>query len=334
VARILAGCWRADPQPVRDLDAEALAAAAPFLLASGSAALAWLRVRGDPSLAGTPTGRILHDAFRHAALDAAVRERRIAGIAERLASAGVEAVLFKGRAAALAYALPATRPGGDIDLLVRPRDLAPAARLLEDEIRWLAVDLRHDHVSPPAERQAVLERRIHMFMAGTLVAVPSPEDHLRLLCVHALAHGAARPVWLCDVAAWVEGRHERFDWSVALGDDPLTRERVRVAMALSHRLLGMRIDGTPIQDDARLPRWVPAAALRAWANPRTALPMVAWSDRWGIRGRLAALAERWPPDPIADAVENGRPFSGWPRGPFHLAGAASRVARRVGRRPA
>jgi hypothetical protein len=333
VARIMAGSWRADPH-VPDISAEALAAAAPFLLASGSASLAWLRVRGDPSLARTPTGRVLHDAFRHAVLDAAVRERRIAGIAERLASAGVEAVLFKGRAAAMAYALPATRPGGDIDLLVSPRDLGLATRLLSDEIRWLVVDLTHDHVSRPADRRGLFERCIHVILAGALVAVPSPEDHLRLLCVHALAHGAARPVWLCDVAAWVESRDERFDWSVALGDDPLTRDRVRVAMALAHRLLGMSIEGTPIQDDARLPRWVPAAALRGWANPRTAIPMVAWSDRWGTLARLEALAERWPPDPIADAVEKGRPFSGWPRGAFHVAGAASRVFRRVARRPA
>src|SRR5439155_4574839 len=105
---------------------------------------------------------------------------------------------------------PATRPGGDIDLLLLPQDAAQAAGLLEEEIRLLVVDVDHEHLVPPEERLALFRRRSEVRIADAMVTVPSREDHLRLFCLHALSHGVARPVWLCDIAAWVESRPEEF----------------------------------------------------------------------------------------------------------------------------
>ena len=326
VAHLLAGSWRADPPPLPSSEPDALAEILPFLLASGSGALAWSRIRSDPRLAATPAGLALHDAYRHAVIDAAVRERRIVDVVRRLRADGIEPMLFKGRAAATAYATPACRPGGDIDLLLRPEDEGQAEAVLEEEVRLLVVDLNHGHLVREQERAGLFARAGHLEFGGVAVTVPSPEDHLRLLALHALAHGVARPFWLSDVAAWVEARQEGFDWSAAQSADPRTAERVRVALGLAHQLLGMRPEGTPVEHGASPPRWAGSALLRRWADPRNATPMRPWSHG-PLRSLPLALAQRWPPDPVLEAVRNGRRFSRWPRLPFSVADAARRAFR-------
>jgi hypothetical protein len=331
VARLLAGSWRSEPPPATNFDPEDLVGVRPFVLASGSGPLAWWRIRIDPRLAGAPESAPLRDAFRHAVIDAAVRERRIAEVVSRLRSAGIEPMLFKGRAAATAYAEPATRPGGDIDLLLLPQDAAQAAGLLEEEVRLLVVDVDHEHLAPPEERVALFRRRSEVRIADARVTVPSSEDHLRLSCLHALSHGVARPVWLCDIAAWVESRPEGFDWSVTMSDDAETEERTKVALGLARRLLGMRAEGTPVEGWDGPPGWVASAVLRRWADPRWATPPQAWHTIAGLRPRIRALAMRWPPDPILDAIENGRGFTRWPRLPYQVADATRRIARTAAR---
>jgi hypothetical protein len=46
---------------------------------------------------------------------------------------------------------------------------------------------------------------------GAKIRILGAEDHLRLLCLHLLKHGAWRPLWLCDVAAALESRPSSFD---------------------------------------------------------------------------------------------------------------------------
>jgi hypothetical protein len=326
VARLMAGSWRADPTPPAGLQPAGLATVTPFLLASGSAALAWSRIRAEPLLADTTAGASLHDAFRYAALDAAVQVARIAGAISTLRSAGIEPMLFKGRAAAGAYAEPACRPGGDIDLLVRPQDQDGAAALLAGQIHLLAIDIDHGHLVSPEERSELFARASHIRIGDTLVTVPSPEDHLRLLCLHALCHGVNRPVWLCDIAAWVESRRPDFDWTVALRGAERTADRLRVALGLAHRLLGMRTKGTPVEG-THVPRWAVSAVIRRWSDLRSATPPQPLRGHVHIRSRARALVVRWPPDPILETIRNDRRFSRWPRLPYHLADAARRLAR-------
>jgi hypothetical protein len=325
VARLLAGSWRADPSAPSGLHPADLATVTPFLLASGSAALAWSRIRTEPLVSGTRAAAPLHDAFRYAVLDAVVRERRLAGVVSALRSAGIEPMLFKGRAAASAYAVPACRPGGDIDLLVRPEDQDRAAAVLDEQIGLLAVDVDHRHLVSPEERSDLFVRASNLRIRTTTVTVPSPEDHLRLLCLHALCHGVARPVWLSDIAAWVESRGPDFDWTVALSGGEQTAERVRVALGLAHRVLGMRSEDTPVEGWDHLPRWAVSAVLRRWADPRGPIPPQPLRGHAHIRPR--ALVRRWPPDPIMEAIRNDRRFTPWPRLPYHVADAARRLAR-------
>ena len=75
VARILAGAWRASPPPL-DLSRAQLVAAAPLLLASGAAGLAWWRLRGSPLAVAAEEAR-LRQAYRLHTLEAAVHRHRI-----------------------------------------------------------------------------------------------------------------------------------------------------------------------------------------------------------------------------------------------------------------
>jgi hypothetical protein len=326
VARLLSGSWRCDPLVPEDMAPGDVAAVVPFLLASGCGALAWARIRTDPRLADAPECAALRDAFRYSVIDAAVGERRIAEVMECLRSADVEAMLFKGRAAAAAYGDPACRPGGDIDLLLSPKERARADAVLGEAIRRMEVDLDHDHLVNPQVLPSLFSRRGELRLGDTDVSVPGPEDHVRLLALHALCHGVARPIWLCDVAAWVESRPGDFDWSVALTGDAHTAERVRVALSLAHHLVGMRIEGTPAELMKSSPGWAESAVLRNWGDPRFAAPPRPWDTHRGLRSRARALAMRWPPDPIFEAFRNGRRFTRWPRLPYHVIDAARRTA--------
>jgi hypothetical protein len=327
VARLLAGSWRADPTPPSGLHPGDLATVTPFLLASGSAALAWSRIRTEPLVSGTRAAAPLHDAFRYAVLDAVVRERRLAGVVSALRSAGIEPMLFKGWAAASAYAVPACRPGGDIDLLIRPEDRQRTEVLLGEQIRRRAVDIDHRHLVSPDELSQLFRRATDLPIGDTSVTVPSREDHLRLLCVHALSHGMARPVWLCDVAAWVESWGADFDWPAVWSRGDENTDRIRVALGLAHRVLGARIGGTPVQAWGRPPGWAVASVIRRWGDLGSATPPQPLRTYAGIRTRARAITTRWPPDPILETIRNDRRFSRWPRLPYHLADAARRLAR-------
>src|SRR5207245_2918392 len=102
------------------------------------------------------------------------------------------------------------------------------------------------------------------------IRVPSPEDHLRLLCLHFLGHGAWRPLWLCDIGVALESRPPDFDWDRFFGGRRRWSEWAMCAIALAHRLLDAHLDETPLTHYvSRLPGWLVPAVLRQWStNPR------------------------------------------------------------------
>ena len=86
-----------------------------------------------------------------------------------------------------------------------------------------------------------------------------PEDHLRLLCLHLLRHGASRPLWLCGCwgSARVDGTRADFDWEYFLSGNRRRTDYVACTLLLAHRLLGARLDGTPVKGRAeQLPSWL------------------------------------------------------------------------------
>jgi len=322
IARVLAGSWRADlgsglvrsgaPLAVADLERAARA-----LLASGAGGLAWWRVHDTPALADSAAGQRFAEAFRLQRLGAAVHESELLKVLPALEDAAIDYVLIKGWEAARLYPERGMRPYGDIDICVlradRPRARAALAHIPEGA----QVDLTHDIEVADDEEFRRLASSARLVSLGKVeVRVPSPEDHLRVMALHLLKHGAWRPLWLCDVAAAVEGRGASFDWARCLGSDPREADQVLATVALAHVVLGADVRGTPAQERAsRMPHWFPRALWRAWCSPwpiahgpePVALP--------SVRHPLAVLrrlGSRWP-DPITASIQMGMPFDDRPR---------------------
>jgi hypothetical protein len=263
VAAVLAGAWRAAP-PAWALAPAALAGVAPLLAAGGAGGLAWWRLRHAPA-AGSPAGRELRQHYRLQALRAADREAAVAALFVRLRAAGVEPVLVKGSSSALLYPEPGLRPSGDIDLCVRADRLGAAAASLAGHRTGAGVDLHADFPDLPGRRWAdVLARTRLVGLGGVGVRVLGAEDQLRLLCLHLARHGAARPLWLCDVAALLESLPRDFDWELCLDGPGWLAGWVRCVVTLARRLLGARPAG-PVPG-GEIPGWLAPAVLWCWGG--------------------------------------------------------------------
>jgi hypothetical protein len=336
VARALTGAWRSQ-EPPPSLSPTELVEIAPILLRTGEAGLLWWRIRST-ELAETPAALELREVYRHFALQAAVQDRHLVQTVALLRSAGVEPLLVKGWSVARLYPAPGMRPYGDLDLCVRPDQYARArAALRGPEGPRVAADL-HDDFSRKHFGHSLLDdrhmdelyERSHLVRLGeTDVRIMAPEDHLRLLCLHLLAHGGWRPLWLCDIAAALESRPTRFDWECCLGGNARRTDWVACTLGLAHRLLGASLENTPIAGRARsLPSWLVSTVLRQWGEGQTMRGQMIST----LRHPLAALAElprHWP-NPIEATIRMGGPFSRSPRFPFQFGAAVTRTAQFLG----
>lgn len=314
LCEVLAGSWRPDP-PSAAVSAAELEGIAPLLHGSGSAGLAWQRVRGS-AMADLPVAEGLRQAYRLQVLRNAIREKEIQEIFALLCSAGIEAILVKGWSVARTYADSGLRPYGDIDLMVRASQRTAAGELLAG---WELVDLDHGELNDLDERESggLFERSLVVDGVRFL----SPEDHLRLICFHFLRHGGWRPLWLCDIAAALESQPHSFD-----GRMPKTKARAIACCAtLAHDLLGARV-GFTIQ----LPGWFTPAVRRQWDKAcyqEHEVPEAITHSLWRLPN---SLRRRWP-DPISATQLTGAPFNEAPRVLFQL-GYYALLARRYLRR--
>jgi hypothetical protein len=288
-------------------------------------------VRGT-ALAGTEGGEGLRQAYLLHTLEAELHALRLGGVLSRLDAAGVDALLIKGWAIARRYPEVGLRPYSDLDLIVRPGEAEAArAALMVPPVYEASVDL-HDGPSRVdvlgfdqlAERAEVTQ------LGAQRVRILGPEDHLRLLALHALRHGVFRPIWLVDLAVCVEGRSAGFDWERCLGPIRRQGEWVIDAVALAERLLGARVEDTPAAgrgDD--LPGWLIRAVLRNWARGTGTSHLTPVFEALVARSRHPRLAwaearRRWD-RPIEATLEVGAPFNRLPRWPFQAAAVAQRI---------
>jgi hypothetical protein len=333
VARILAGAWRASPPPV-DFSEEELVRVLPLLLRSGAGPLAWWKIRHSP-LAETEAGSELRQAFRHHTLRAATREPAIATALEALRGHGVRPLLMKGWAAARLYPSRGLRPYGDIDLYVSPAVLPAALDALAQRPEpYCAVEV---HAWPEewlGSRLAAEARAEQAEVAGAEVLIPCREDHLRLLALHLVKHGAWRPLWLCDLAAALEGDGESLDWSRVLGSAHPEADWIAATLQLAHVLLGARLPGAlPAAARKHLPRWLARAVLRHWSTgsgpSRRATASSTLAERGASAGAWAGMMRSHWRDPVRASYELGVPFNKVPRAPLQLAATARRLGRVV-----
>ena len=322
IAATLAGSWRADIPHARTgelpIDDDAVADILPLLLACGSASLAWRRLQHSPlSRAGD-----LRSAFRLTALQSAVHDRALVRLVRFLRAAGVEPMLAKGWAIARLYPRAGLRPYGDIDLFVHPKayDTAYAA-LRRPGVPSAPVDL-HSGATDLSDRpfEDVQARAVDQSIGDAPIRVLGLEDHLRLLCLHMLRHGAWRPLWLVDVAVAFESRQASFDWDYFLSGDPRQTDWVLSAIGVAHHLLDADVRGTPVEVRAgQLPRWLIPAVLEQWGRgkplPQQGRRIYSYvHDRAGL---LEALLTRWP-NAIQATVSLHGAFNEWPRLPFQI----------------
>ncbi len=160
----------------------------------------------------------------------------IGRLATRFEAQGIDTILLKGSALLLgAYAHPALRPMGDVDVLVRegdaPRAIAAAqslgyailrpgltgallatnheielARTLADgtrvylEIHWRLAPREALWRGPEEEPRGIWRDALPSGDPAIPARVPAPEDAIVLAAVHLGRHVFSRALWLCDVA--------------------------------------------------------------------------------------------------------------------------------------
>src|SRR4030095_492362 len=161
--------------------------------------------------------------------------------------AAIDAIVAKGWAAARLYRDAGLRPYGDIDLLVRSDQFGSAEELLRSgEASDCWVDLHQQFFEINDRTETELFARSTLVTGGSeQIRVLSAEDHLALLAIHLLKHGAWRPLWLCDIGAAVENLPCDFDWEVCLGRNGTRAGWIKAAIALAHQLLDANIAAVP-----------------------------------------------------------------------------------------
>jgi Uncharacterised nucleotidyltransferase len=329
IAIALRGAWRDAPPPL-DLDEGELQIIARALLRSGSAALVWWKARRTHSdLAALHDD--FHTTYKYQTLRTAIHDLEVKQVLTALRAAGVEAMLIKGWAIARRYPEPALRPYGDLDLCVRPEQFDAAQGVLQESgRRKLPIDLhcgveRLDYESA----DTLFDRAIIVPGDGTMVLMPSEEDHLRMMCLHLLRHGAWRPIWLCDVALAIETRSAGFDWKRFYGRDSTRREWLGCVVKLARDLLGGRCDEALIANNTRpAPRWLMRTIERRWSR---------WfNGDYRDHAFRSLLRNRFEParaledlyfrcDPLRATVEVSGSFNRLPRLPYQVAAVVRRL---------
>lgn len=278
-----------------------------ILLRSGAGPLAWRATRREGAF---------RDAYRMQVMRAELAERELERLFRALHDASIDAILGKGWSVARHYPDVGLRPYGDFDLYVAPED---QARLLDV---LAATPLAHFSVDVHRGAQwlddrpfdVLLHRSMLVPLRGTQVRVFAPEDHLRLVCLHALAEGVMRPVWLCDIAVL---SHAAIDEERFREGDARRTSYALAARALAQELLG---DGPRVR-----PYWLADTVLRVWGEaPVPKGSRMKMRDAVRTGGVRRALAGRWP-NAIEATVGVGGAIDRWPRFPYQIADAVRRA---------
>jgi hypothetical protein len=219
---------------------------------------------------------------------------------DRFTSEGIGALVVKGPVLAVqAYGDPAMRAYGDLDLLVRQRDIrratelmtaagfAPAVPLSAIDVgkipgqylfskpdSKLIVELHNDLTLRYFPRKLPLEeffaRQIRVRLDAHEAPALSVEDELVLICIHGAKHFWERLMWIADVAA-VVSRQTGIDWqrvadlARAVGAERILHTGLRLASDLLQARLPDKVQAL-VQADAVAARlaeqtckWLPTA---------------------------------------------------------------------------
>ena len=221
-------------------------------------------------------------------------------ILDRFSSQGIGALAVKGPVLAMrAYGDPAMRSYGDLDLLVRQRDIRRATELMcaagyaaaiplsaidagkipgqylfSRPDSKLIVELHNDRTLRYFPRRLSLEdlfsRQVRVCLDSREVPALSAEDELVLICIHGAKHFWERLMWIADVASLVS-RQTGINWqraadsAKAVGAQRMLHTGLRLASELLNARLPQGVRAVVQADPAaaRLVKqafgWLPAA---------------------------------------------------------------------------
>jgi hypothetical protein len=224
---------------------------------------------------------------------------------EQFGANGIGAVAIKGPALAVqAYGDPAMRSYGDLDLLVRQRDIRRATELMiaaryapavplsaidagkipgqylfSKSDSKLLVELHNDLTLRYFPRRLPLEdffaRQIRVRVDAHDVPALSVEDELVLICIHGAKHFWERLMWVADVAALIS-RQTRINWDLVAGSSQSVEAEhmLHTGLRLASDLLkgqlpgkvqaAVRADGMAARLAEQCRKWLPAAG---YASP-------------------------------------------------------------------
>ncbi|GLQ34749.1 hypothetical protein GCM10007939_10320 [Amylibacter marinus] len=331
-AQALMGAWRSDPA-VCDLPDATLSKIYPNLASVGGGGMLYQRCQARKDLAQYAQ---MQQGFKSAVLNNAVSGHAIAEVSQMLREAGIEHLLFKGASLSRYYGDAACRGYGDIDILVRPAQMAAVLDVLVPQsfardnpdfpfdrnnivvtLDWQypahmsKVDLHEnlDKFHLP-DLNAVFAHAGHMEIAGAQVPVMGAEHLLRLACLHGLRHGFWRAVWLVDIAAFVENLPADFNWELCLQGDATLRNWIGVCLGLAQQLLGADMRRVPAGVVVPPPKWARRVVLRDWSKSFTQ-----YHDRKPLKAIIrqrpssigAQLVHRWP-NPMMACLRMGTKF--------------------------
>ena len=216
------------------------------------------------------------------------------------AAKGISALIVKGPALAMqAYGDPTMRRYGDLDFLVRQRDIRRATEALQAvgyeaavplsaidagkipgqyffsrTDTKLVVELHNDftlrYFPRPLPIEEFFARQIRVCIDGHEAPALSVEDELVLICIHGAKHLWERLMWIADVAALVS-RQTGIDWGRATASARAVRadHMLHTGLLLAADVLDahlpedvnalVRQDALAAKLVARILRWLPAA---------------------------------------------------------------------------
>ena len=260
-----------------------------------------VRVRGlDENLVPAEIRQMLLEHHREQVFSTLRMAAELVRLLQLFAAKGISALIVKGPALAMqAYGDPTMRSYGDLDFLVRQRDIRHATESLQaagyeaavplsaidagkipgqyffsKTDTKLVVELHNDftlrYFPRPLPIEEFFARQIRVCIDGHEAPALSVEDELVLICIHGAKHLWERLMWIADVAALVS-RQTGIDWGRATASaravraDHMLHTGLLLAADLLHACLPEDINALVRQDAlaaklvARILRWLPAA---------------------------------------------------------------------------
>lgn len=256
-----------------------------------------------------------------------IHEARIREAFQLFRANGIEPILIKGWAIARLYPESRLRTYTDIDLGVASGDIERARVFLNDEAaKKLNIDLHNEFRHLDTREWAQLFQDSELVpIDGVDIRILSPEDHLRVLCVHWLTDSGSDKERLWDIYYAVQNRPHNFDWDTCLGRVSATRRKwIICTIGLAKKYLGLSLEGLPFAAEAEnLPRWISRSIEREW---RLGVPLRGLYDSlhdWGLF--VKQVRKRVPPNQLYATIECEGEFDEGSRLPYQLHSLLRRI---------